>query len=612
MLDKLFFDILFSKTISRLKKNTTHTIILFPVFKDIGKSGMISRLQDNISDIYKPIIESITDNEKFVVDPKTHNVFFFVPAFSDAEETMQEYSEDLSSYFSQAFDYILGQKEVRINGYRQTNPNKLQNICYTVDKENKFFTSYYKKKLTKEQQTFLDSNIVKLIEKLGIRMTNPKDPILSLTREETNRKLKAEGYKPEPAKLSNFLNLIETFVDCYKKTNNREYLKLSSSSDSQSSFKIYYRVNNTDNVDSFDTIKTGSNYVYTLTERKKTDLNIRIGYFIKKEGFTNQYRFREYTGLTQQNKKKLEAGLNQQLEEAQEKDTKGDDIPKEYVVQTRTIGSTLYYRRMNQKSFGKFNGTIDFLKTLHIYEKYKWFKFNDIDGQLSKETKIKFYRNILFDKASVIDFLQETQKYDEKTSVGVEFLRINQDTKRLVQYVDYLMNHKESSHLFQEDTTSENTTDGPLEAFVEKTKRAIADMIFEGNRLIYTTDNHSVKTKEDLRDNYKMITYEYYPVKTKEDLDKHFKKMIEDEEEIKYCKKSKCEEIESEISNNDVDYAIVIVDITKETILDVGELKKKTKCKKLRKTIRKQLQSYLKKLPQLGGKLRSRRRKYRR
>ena len=413
------------------------------------------------------------------------------------------------------------------------------------------------------------------------------------------------------------------FIDIYKKTNDREYLKLTASSDSQSIFRLYYRVNNTDYTDTYKEIKTGSNFVYKLTDPTIED-SLKVGYFIKKEGLTNQYIFREYTGLTSKYKNLENPGgespedkektQEEVAEEEIEEDSKNINIPKEFLIQTKLIGNRPHYKRVNPKINGRFTGIIEPLMNLHIYEKYKWFKFNDLSGELSPETKIKFYNNLLFDRESVIEFMKKTNRYTDKLSIGVEFLKINQDNKLLTEYVDFLLIEKEDTHVFNGDSLFS----GKIESFVEKTKKAIVKMLFETNKLIYTSNVHSGKTKEDIKKNYKVISYDYYPImkspdidKQKDQLDKHFNKIITEDIEKKYCKKSKCDEIYQEINNEEVECAIAIVDITKENIDVVPELKRKTKCKKLRKTIRKQLQPYLKKLPQIGGRSRSRRSKKR-
>ena len=603
ILHNLFFDILFGKTLGNLNKNRTRTIFLFPVFKDVNS---IKRLLPNISSIYKLILEQKDDKIPFKMG-KDNNIYFFIPAFSDAEESVEEYSDELTTYFTRAFDYILQQKQVVIGGVVQAKETRFENIIYTVDKENHFFTSYYNKKLSLEKSKALDSLVVKFVEKLGSKVSKVKDPIASLTKEESIRKFKADGFGKKLAELNPYFNLLELFLDIYKKTNDREYLKLTSSSDSQSFFKIYYRINDTDNVDIYDEIRPGSNYVYQLSEPNKPN-SLKIGYFIEKQGLTNQYIFREYTGLTsayQKVKDKEPVFEMQKLEEAEEEDSKDLAIPKEVVVETKLIGNRIYYRLMNREGNGKFNGKIKFVMTLHIYEKYKWFKFSDLSGELSPETKIKFYRNLLFDKESVKEFLERLNRYNEKIPLGVEFLKINQDNKLLVQYLDFLLTVKRETHVFN----PEKMFVGKQESFIEKTKRSITDILFQPNKMIYKTTSRSTQTKEDIKKNYKMISYEYYPVRDKDGLDKHFDKMMDDDKEIKYCKKGYCEEVYQEISNTNIDFAIAIVDITKENVEDVEQLKKKTRCKKLRKTLRRQLQPYARKLPHIGGRLRSRRRK---
>lgn len=606
ILDKLFFNILFGNTIGNLYKKNSHTIVIFPVFKD---TDSIKRLLPSIKDIYTPILKVKDLKSEFLL--KETNLYLFIPAFSDAEESMEEFTDDLTVYFTRAFEFILQQKQtVTVGGITQIKDTKLDNIIYTLDKNKQIFTGYYNKKLSVEKNKALDGIVVKFVEKLGAKLTNVKDPIVSLTKEESIRKFKADGYGMFLPKLNPFFSLLEIFLDYYKKTNDREYLKLAASSDSQSFFKLYYRINNTDNVEIYDKIRPGSNYVYQISEINNPQL-LNIGYFIEKEGLTNQYIFREYTGLTNAFKKArgdIRSIVREEVEAAEEEDSKDISIPKEIVIETKIVGNRIYFRRVTQAGTGKFFGRISQIMTLHIYEKYKWFKFNDMSGELPPETKIKFYKNLLFDKEAVVDFLKEINQYDDKLSIGVEFLKINKDNRLLVQLVNFLLTKKKDTHVYIEDALFA----GKQELFVEKIKKAIVDMIFQPNKLIYTTNVHSDKKKEDISKNYKMIGYDYYSVKDDNDLDKHFDKIIIDDEEIKYCKKSKCEDIRQEITDKNCEFGIVIVDITKENIEVVEQLKKKTKCKKLRKTIRRQMQPYVEKMPQLGGRTRSRLRSRRR
>ena len=64
-------------------------------------------------------------------------------------------------------------------------------------------------------------------------------------------------------------------------------------------------------------------------------------------------------------------------------------------------------------------------------------------------------------------------------------------------------------------------------------------------------------------------------------------------------------------NNKNTNYAIVIVDVTKDNIEVDTTLKSKTYCKKIRRTLKRQMQPLLRAiLPRWGGS-RTRRRKYR-
>jgi hypothetical protein len=249
------------------------------------------------------------------------------------------------------------------------------------------------------------------------------------------------------------------------------------------------------------------------------------------------------------------------------------------------------------------------MMTLHIYEKYKWFQFKDLGGELSTETKIKFYKNIRFDKKSMIEFLDSKKQYTPTTNIGTEFLKINMNTARLLEYVEFITTNKKDTHIY--DVNDKKWFRGSKESFVEGTKKAIADMIFEQNKVIFASSGLAGKQKDNTKNNYKIGSYSYYPIKNKDDVDKHLKKVFVEDKEIKYCKKGKCSDLESEISipSPNIHYAIAIVDITKEEIDSITDLKKRVECKKLSKKIIKQLQPILKKLPQLGGRYTRKRRR---
>lgn len=573
ILDNLFFNILFGNTIGNIYKRTKNSIVLFPVFQDIDETN---RLPDTLKDIYSPIL-SIKKKEKqeFVRD-KDGNMYLFVPVFSENDESADEYKSRLTSYLDRAFDYINDQKPKRIGDVeeRRSLP-KFENIFYTVDKNNQFFINYYKTKLVSEKSKIANEVVEKFVEKLGCRLTKVTDPILKLTKEDSRKKFISDGQK-NIAALEKFYDIVDVFTDIYKKTNDSEYLKLASSSENQTLFRIFYRVNNTDYKDVYEVIRPGSSYVYRL----KLGKECFVGYFKERRGTTNQYIFREYTGLTKNGCGERDDST---LEDEEEKDVKKDSESntKDYIIETKKIGSQIKYKRVKEGDYSqRYPGLVERFADLHIYEKYKFFSFNELDSTLPSETNIKIYKNILFDKKSLIDFLKSKKQYTDKTRAAVEFLKINQSNTLLLEYVDFIASTREKTHVFKETFFG-----GNVNTFVENTKKKIVEILFETNEKIYLNQQRVIKKTEG-DDYYRIISYNYYPAKTS-----HFEQHLYEDPEEKYCKKGRCEIIPLlDSKKKNMEFAIAIVDITKEKIADVSELKAKTRCKKLRKTLRRQLQ----------------------
>ena len=126
-----------------------------------------------------------------------------------------------------------------------------------------------------------------------------------------------------------------------------------------------------------------------------------------------------------------------------------------------------------------------------------------------------------------------------------------------------------------------------------------------------------------------MVQYKYYETRDINEANKHFDKKIEKDEESTYCGRShKCDLLkEMNKKKDDIEYAVVIVEVTRDNIEVDSTLKSKTNCKKIYKTLRSQLQPFLVAFaPRWGGtrnhkrypktkvkknRLRTRRRKYR-
>jgi hypothetical protein len=590
VLHNLLFEKVFGNTIGNLYKSRANTIVIFPVFHDADSKN---RLQDEIKEIYKPILSEKSQNEFM---RKDGNSYMFLPVFSDETETTEEYTERLTTYLNRWFEFIQEQKPLPTNVRPRKYP-KFETICYTVNHENGLFTDYYKGKLKPEKEKIVNKLLNTFLEKLGLNSgTQVKDPILQLTPDITTKKFKADG-QSDTVKLSQFMDLLKAFIDAYKRANDKVYLKSASASDNQTLFRIYYRVNNTDYLDDFTEIKPGSSNVYKIKDKDGE----RIGYFIERKKITTQYLFREYTGLSRQleKKQKTEEEIKDEIDKIKPKEEDG----KEYLIETQLRGNVIYFKRVKKGDYSeRYDGIVEPYMNLHIYERYKWFNFRDIHGELSSETNIKFYENILFDKKSLIDYLTSKREYTKDTKLNKEFLKINQSNTLLLEYAEYIMIHMKKTNVYKESMFGKR-----LETFIENTKRNIIDILFQTNSVIYMTSSHSSE-KTNTKNNYKMVTYNYY-----EPSKEHFEKVIYDTKEGKYCgREKKCEIIQEMATNKDTEYGIVIVDVTKDMIEVDTKLKERVYCKKVRKTLRKQLQPFLRAiLPRWKGGLLTRRRKYR-
>ena len=156
----------------------------------------------------------------------------------------------------------------------------------------------------------------------------------------------------------------------------------------------------------------------------------------------------------------------------------------------------------------KTKGVLSFYKDLHIYEKYRWFKFNDLDGTLTAETKINIYEDTLFDKKSLIDFLKSKGTYTANTRLAVEFLKMNIDRKQLLEYTSYIYTNLYKTHIYKKSIFGVSEL-----AFKEKCKKELMEILFQPNELIYFGGGVRAKeTKTDIRKNYKIVSYNYIPI----------------------------------------------------------------------------------------------------
>ena len=612
LMEDLFSEKIFGNTIQRLMSDRHNTVVLFPVYRE---KPNVSRLKENIRDIYSELVVTPTTKD-FDRDTSTGNLYLFIPALSEDEESKEEYTERMGIYLDRAFDYILEQKPKRIGNVLEKK-EKLESILYTVNKEGGLFTDYYRKKIPAAKEKILNEKIEKWVQKLGGRLLTPIDSLKKLTKEDSLKKYREEfGQVGDKDKvyLKAFDKLVDQFLEVYKIANDEEYRRMVSSRENQSVYRIFYRIHNTDVEDVYDEVKPGSTHVYELYLPKQgtEPESYKYGHFNERKGETSQYIFKEYEGISDQQQKVREAKKDkpdkakiEELEQIvidsiEELEEKKDERKKDVIVEVKKKGGQLRFKLVKNDFTNQYPGYIRPFKDLHIYERYKWFHFNELSGTLPSESKIKYYKNLRFDRVSVIDFLKSKKEYTDKTRVAVEFLRINLDSTKLSEYAGFLISNKNSTHVYKDSAFGVK-----LHAFIEKTKSSIVDLLFQSNELLYTVGQKSAKEKSDISKNYKIVGHQYYKVdlqtddkekiaKRKESAKSFFEREIYDNVEKDYCKRKKCE-LFDEIEENppNTEFSITIVDVTKENVEVVEDLKQKTKCKRLRKTLRKQLRPFV-------------------
>ncbi len=622
LMEELFAEKIFGNTLRRLERAHQNTVVLFPVYREKPNP---SRLKENIRDLYAELVGKPTTKD-FDRDPTTGNLYLFVPALTEDEESNEEYTERIGVYLNRAFDYILDQKPKRVGNVVEKK-EKLETILYTVTKEGDLFTDYYRKKIPVAKSKILNEKVEKWVQKLGCRLLTPTDSLKKLTKEDSLKKYREEFGQlgdPDKVKLKAFDKVVDQFLEVYKRSNDEEYRRMVSSRENQSVYRIFYRIHNTDIEDVYDEVKPGSTHVYELymPQQGKEPESYRYGHFNERKGETDQYIFKEYTGISEQQRKVREAkhknlspaeieSLEQTVTDAiaELEDEKQEEKKKDVIVEVKKKGEGLRFKLVKNDFTNQYPGYIRPFKDLHIYERYKWFHFNELSGTLPAESKINYYKNLRFDRASMIDFLKFKKEYTDKTRVAVEFLKINLDSTKLSEYAGYLITNKQSTHVYKDTRFG-----AKLPAFIEKTKSAIVDLLFQSNELLYLSGQKSAKEKNDISKNYKIVGHQYYKVDPqpedremnslrKKAADAFFERGIYDNAEKDYCKRKKCELL-AEIEENppNTEFGITIVDVTKENVEVVEDLKQKTKCKRLRKTLRRQLKPWIDLLlPRFGG-----------
>ena len=619
---KILFDKLFENTYSKLikkyKKDDKNPLILFPVMEN-----------DSSGDTYFNSLDFKVDNIK--------ENFAFIPIFSE-NETKEEFTEKIDNAINDIKERISknynNEEEVKKRGGKVNEKERSYTnlvIILNNDKDNSFFTSMYKKELKKDKKDILNSKIKELMNRSSI----DRQPVKSNSlKQESIKSITLSYFKAEYKKITGksindkdyeqrIIEFISKLNESYKRVIDKKYLALVTSDDQASFLRIFYRVNLDKDIN-YNEIKPGNEFLYRLNNigiqvfnKKLSDITSKknekytgyVGLLNKIPGYKTRYTFQLHNKITSEfYKNDGQHDIENEIEITEDKDDEEEEDSQEKYVK---IQLELKYKNgyIEAETVGKNKqkGIIEFYKDLHIYEKYRWFKFNDLDGSLPSETKITIYEDTLFDKKSLINFLTSKGTYNTNTRLAVEFLKINVDKNLLLEYTSYIYSNLNKSNIYKKSMFGLSE-----ESFKEKCKKEIMNILFQTNELIYFGGGVRAKeTKTDIRKNYKIISYNYIPIdnldnndglkidiKNEKDIKKYYKlvghfrnKMYSksNEEEFRYCQKHKidnCEFFREKIQPNE-NRAIIIVDVTKDNI-DAKNLKKVTECKRLKQTIKRE------------------------
>ena len=610
--------------------------IIFDKLYENSYTNLLKRYKDGRPLILFPVMENDPTGDVYFSKNKVEfanfkDFFAFIPVFSENTETKEEFTEKIDNAIIKIKENIANRynsdEDQRRNG-KEFIPKSYTNLVIILnnDSGNSFFTSMYKKELKKEKKDILNAKINELINRssidkqslklLGIKKDSIKELLPNYIKSEL-KKIDDKSYtKDYEQKVIEFISKLN---ENYKRVTDKKYLALVTSDEQSSFLRIFYRVNLDKDIN-YNEIKPGNEYLYfftpskpikvfndklkSLTTKENPEYKGYVGLLNIVPGYKARYTFQMHNNITKNLYNKVD-GKEIDIDEDKNEDDEDDDSQEKYVkiqldikqkngmIEAETIG------KERQK------GTIKFYKDLHIYEKYRWFKFNDLDGSLPSETKINIYEDTLFDKKSLINYLKYKEKYNDKMRLAIEFLKINIDKNLLLEYTSYIYTNLNKSHIYKKSMFGLSE-----DSFKEKCKKEIMTILFEPNELIYIAGGVRAKeAKTDIRKNYKIISYNYIPIdkldttnglkiNPKSDLKNYYKLKSHfysknyskaDEEEYRYCDKHKidnCQFFKETITRNE-SRAIAIIDITKENI-DAKDLKKVTQCKRLRQTIKRE------------------------
>jgi hypothetical protein len=542
-----------------------------------------------------------------------NNAVIFIPLIIPNEE-LTSFETRIRSFFKQVTDTIESENG-SIEG-RVINEEKLTftNIQYSVidSKENEMFTDFYEYTLSKKHrdvfkkvlnETFRQDN---KIGRQSIQLNVTREiPIDNLNNIETNeiipfskKILSIYTTTDSYTKIKNdYLNLLTLFKEYSKRYLKKEFSSLATSEANMNFLRIYYRTHNMDFPEKVDMVRTGTNYLYKLSGVKLNKIDnyrqlsssskqfkdgLYVGFLFRNSSTPtkNVYRFQVHIQKTLQLRKMTNPSVSELVPDNLNDDTEKNTDNKSVMLKliknqlTKAITFDESHVRQTLGLFMGYKGKVEEYETLHIYEQYKWFRFNHIDGSLSDEMNIRYYPDIRFDKKTFVEYLKSKNMYEEdKTRIPYEFLKINKDVSSLNEYCNFIQDNYSSTHIYQPSLIGRFTTTYLEELFFEKSiKSGILDIVFTSMNVIYISKPPTVTIGDkDTSKNYKIVSYQeyepqystnFYNENIKYQYGDYYKKMLEqsltgEEEEYKHCenhKLYKCELMKEFFSSDYLKY----------------------------------------------------------
>lgn len=593
------YDKLFSNSLNVLEHTYENTLIIFPTM-DQGDKGRYELNPTTINyydDKYIKINSQINFNKKYC----------YVELKVFLSEKKEEYSKRLKTQFDDIKQMILTYnnnvaKQPQFSSSGSINILKpVKNILFIINSDKKgIFTGFYKKQLSKENQDMLYKEYTNFLNNAIFRKDKIDDNGINITFPDVVKKAKyfqtlnSKAISSEIISSLLFDKFIKQIKEYYKKNTDKEYKKSLDLNDNIEKLKIFYKIDNADKILDDDKIETGSNKLYYIYKDPKNPKLSVIGFFLLTSEERGIYRFKEDVGnykirIAAENVRQVAPtpspispqntnGINFENENTNEKNSSENTNPEykgtihDFAVQIKNKYGINTYKCLDKTKLASnkqtdkniHKGFIDkFKDKLEI--KFKWFNFKDIDASLLNKDIIKYYSEILFDKKTLIEYLKTKQRYNDKTILSYEFLKIN-DSQELSEYCDFI--HKN----YKSNIIDTDTGFNPFKFNFDKRviHKNILDIIFETNTPIYLRQSKQTKNEQRIasNDSYKIVQYKYFENKFQDD--------------------PSCKPLppNTNTCQNDYDSGIedsvglkVIVTVTKTNIKDSDFLKTKTSCK---------------------------------